>query len=275
MKSNKFIGILAAFAVIAGVSLAGSASAQSAPNMGANGWGGPQRQGFMQGGMMRGSQGRGVFGTVSSVSGNTLTVNVAARKGFGTSTAVTAAATYTVDASSATVYKNNATSSISSIVSGDSVMIQGTISGTSITAKVIRDGKMPMMGNGQGFQKGNRGTSTEAMISGDGNPVVAGTVSAISGNTITLKNNSNTQYTIDVTNANIKKGDATSTVSSISVGDNILVQGTVNGSSVTATLVIDQSAKPADNHANNAPRGGIVGGFFGKIGGFFMHLFGF
>jgi hypothetical protein len=272
MKSNKFIGMLAVFAIIAGVSLAGSASAQSSSGMEGNGWGGPQRQGSIQGGMMRGGQGRGILGTVSSVSGNTITVNVAARKGFGTSTQATAvaAATYTIDASGATVYKNNATSSVSNIVSGDTVMVQGTVSGTNVTAKVIRDGKMPM----ENFQKGNRATSTEQMISGDGNPVVAGTVSAISGNTITLKNNSNTQYTVDASSADIKKGEATSSVSSISIGDNILVQGTVNGSSVTATMVIDQSAKPGNDNNGGRPEGGVKV-FFGKIGGFFMHLFGF
>ncbi len=269
MNNKKYLGTLAASVMIAGIGFAGMAFADtpaSAPYANHQGFRGAP--GSIQGGMR---MGQGVFGTVASVSGNTLTVNSPARKGFGTSTAAVAATTYTVDASSATVYKDNATSSVSSIASGDTVMIQGTVSGTNVVAKTIRDGKMPTMGNGaSGFQKGSRSTSTESMISGDGNPVVAGTVSAISGNTVTLKNNSNTEFTIDVTNATVTKGNSTSSVSGIAIGDNILVQGTVNGNSVTASLVIDQSAKPVASS-----KAGGIKGFLGNIGGFFMHLFGF
>ena len=80
----------------------------------------------------------------------------------------TTATTYTVDASSATVTKNGAASTVSAIAVGDTVMVQGTVSGTNVTAKTIRDG----VGQGQ------------PAIQGNGQPVVAGTVTAINGNSV-------------------------------------------------------------------------------------------
>jgi len=78
-----------------------------------------------------------VMGIVSAISGNTLTVS--GKQGFG-STATTT--TYTVDATNAKITKNNTTGTIASIAVGDTVMVQGTISGTNVTATIIRDGKM-------------------------------------------------------------------------------------------------------------------------------------
>jgi hypothetical protein len=109
--------------------------------------------GKMEGGMGGGfggrGMGRGVHGTVSAVSGNTLTVTA-------TNPQTKATSTYTVDASAATVLKGDgatkpAASTLSSVVIGDTVSIDGTVSGTSVTAKMIVDGPMPKMGawNGQ------------------------------------------------------------------------------------------------------------------------------
>ena len=75
----------------------------------------------------------GVGGTVTAVSGNTITVT--GRDGK----------TYTVDAGSATITKDE-TVSVSSIAVGDTIMAGGTVNGTSVTASVIHDGKMPVGG---------------------------------------------------------------------------------------------------------------------------------
>ena len=87
-------------------------------------------------GMMHGfgpggrGKGPGVHGTVSAINGNTLTIT----NTDGTS--------YTVDASAAEVSKMT-TLSVSDIKVGDTVGVEGTVSGTSVTAKHIMDGVPP------------------------------------------------------------------------------------------------------------------------------------
>jgi hypothetical protein len=212
----------------------------------------------------------GVFGTVSAVSGNSITVS--GKQGFG---ANATAATFTVDATNAKVTKNNTASSVSAIAVGDTIMAQGTLTGTNLVATMIRDGMM-MPGT-----KNPNGTNPTAMsqtspITGNGQPVVAGTVSSVSGSSLIITNKSNVSYTIDASNAKIVKGQNTVTISSVAAGDMIFVQGAVNGNSIVATSVIDQ--KPASATAtagvtaNAQPQSK---GFFGSIGAFFSHLFGF
>lgn len=75
-------------------------------------------------------RGRGVMGTVSAVSGNTLTVTGKDGK------------TYTIDATSAQVNKI-VSLSVSDIKVGDTIGVQGQVSGTSVTAKHIMDGIPP------------------------------------------------------------------------------------------------------------------------------------
>ena len=200
--------------------------------------------------------GRGVAGAVASVSGTTFTVTSKAGPNGGTAT------TYTVDASKATVTKNNTTSSVSNIVVGDTVMVQGTVSGTSVTATNIRDGV------------------NQPVIQGNGQPVVAGSITAINGSTITITNKSNVTYTIDATSAKFVVGGVTSpTISNVVVGDNIVVQGTVNGNSVTASSVIDQKANSNGKSTNPGndqnSSGNFLGGVVKGIGNFFKHMFGF
>jgi hypothetical protein len=92
--------------------------------------------GMMMGGFggFRGRGGqRGQGGTVSAINGNTITLT--GKNGT----------TYTIDASSATVKKVSA-SSVADIAVGDTLMVNGTTSGTTITAKNIIDG---MLGSGK------------------------------------------------------------------------------------------------------------------------------
>jgi hypothetical protein len=191
---------------------------QVAQLRGSNGGGGGFRGmgNFNPGGPNISDNRNGVFGTVSAINGTSLTVTSNANSNGGMAT------TYTVDASNATVTKSGQSSSVANIAVGDNVMIQGTISGTNVTATAIRDG----VGAGQG-------------------PAVIGTVTAISGDSLTVQstatgqNSTQTTYTVDATNATVTKAGASSTVSAIAVGDTIAVQGTVSGTNVTATAIRD------------------------------------
>ena len=213
------------------------------------------RDGMMGRGMC---QTPGVSGTVASASGNTLTVT--SKKDPKGS----AGTTYTVDATNATVTKNGANSSVSNVAIGDTIMVQGTISGTNVTATTIRDGAPKQ--------------DVAPVIQGNGQPVIGGNITAVNGSILTVANKSNVTYTVDATNATIEKGNAVSSITAVAVGDNVIVQGTVNGTSVTASSVIDSGANTAPANSTNAASNihqGDMGGFFGGIVSFFHKLFGF
>ncbi len=218
-------------------------------------------------GNLRGMMRPVVVGTVTAVSSNTVTVS--GRQGFSTTTPVT---TFSVDATNAKVMKNNANSSVSSIAVNDTVVIMGTISGTNVVATTIRDGvmmntKMP---------SANRGEKENPTVQGNGQPIVAGAVGAVSGSTITIMNKSNVTYSVDASGAKILEGNKTMTLSDVKVGDMVLVQGAVNGNSVTASTVFDQT-KPASVNASASAGAATQNhfGFLGGIGQFFGHMFGF
>jgi hypothetical protein len=214
--------------------------------------------GFGNGGM--GGRAPGIFGIVSAINGANLTVT---SKGFGQNTTQT---TYTVDATNAAVTKNGSTSSLGNVSVGDTVSVQGTVSGTNVTATTIRDG---VIGR-KGMRGGQNNVPKTPIIQGNGQPVVGGTVASINGTSLTITNASNVTYTVDTSGATIKKDNATSTVSNISVGDRVIVQGTVNGTSITASSIIDQGVAPSNTNST-----GNNGGFFGAIRGFFHKMFGF
>jgi riboflavin synthase alpha subunit len=201
----------------------------------------------------RGPGAPGVFGSVTAISGSTLTVTAKTRPN---STAT--ATVYTIDASNAKITKNNVSAAISDIAVGDTVMVQGTVSGTNVMATAIRDGV------GRGIMQEQK----SPIIQGNGQPIIAGSITAINGTSLTVTNASNIIYTVDATNAKIVKMNTASTLSSVAVGDNVVVQGAVNGTSVVAYSVIDSSV-PANNTAKPHM------GFFGAIGNFFSRLFGF
>ncbi len=272
MNSKKYLSIIAILGTV--TSLAVALPALAALN-GEGNQPNPSFQGQMRSGGKASPFGKGqirpgVFGTVASVSGNTLTVTSTGRPGFRASTTPTTAVTttYTVDATNAVVTKNNATSSVSAIAVGDIVIVQGTITGSNVVATKINDGVA--MGRKTPGQVNPNGDQNPAGIVGNGEPVVAGTISTISGSIITITNKSNTTYTIDATNAKISNGNTSSSISNLVVGDSVLVQGTVNGNSITATTVLDQTNPNTSSTNDQKPKG-----FFGGIGQFFMHLFGF
>ena len=229
----------------------------------------------------------GVIGSVTAVSGNMITVQ---SKWPAPHAASQTPTTYTVDASNATVTKNGASSTVSAISTGDMVIARGTVSGTNVAATAIIDGMMPnsrpgMRGPGAfhpwSASSSNEGSSTmrrAPIIQGNGQPVVGGTVTAVSGTTMTITNKSNVTYTVDASSATVVKGNATSSVSNVTTGDQLVIQGTVNGASITASSIIDEgaAAQPGSGDGNGTKTPpGLVSKIFGGIGGFFRHLFGF
>ncbi len=165
-------------------------------------------------------RGAGVSGTVASVSGTTITLTGSDGK------------TYTVDASKAALEKMQ-TITTADVKVGDTLNVHGTVDGTSVSAEHIMSGKIPMGGFGGGPGKGH----------GRG-PGVVGTVSALSGNTLTVLGKDGTSYTVDATSAKVSKSvsgakPTDATVSAIAVGDTVGIQGTVTGTSVVANHIMD------------------------------------
>lgn len=262
---------------------------------GTEGWG---RMGERPG--MMGQHAPGVFGKVIAVSGTTITVQsvMPMRPNQTGTTGAPAPTTYTVDASNATITKDGSASSIGAVAVGDSVMVDGTVNGTSVTATQIHDGQPPrggMMGDKRGWggasttpgmMRGQNPQGPMAQLAGNGQPVIGGTVSAVSGTTLTITNNNGkSTYSIDASAATVVKAGATSTLAAIQVGDAVLAQGAINGTNVTASSVMDQgqrsagasgtTAEQGTQDGNATPRMGSMMNFFGGIGGFFKHLFGF
>jgi hypothetical protein len=210
---------------------------------------------------------RGMIGTVTSVNGTTFTMTVKERSKKDEAEIST---TYTVDASKATFVKRGTGASISTIVVGDMVMVMGPVTGTTIAAIRIMD-EFPKAG-----EKKEMETRKDPVFVGDGQPVVAGTVTAVSENTITITNKSNVTFTIDASTAKVDKAGVASTVANVAVGDMIIAQGTVNGSAVTASTIVDQGQMPTPKAAAlreampEKPRGifNRIGNFFGKMLGF-------
>ena len=225
-----------------------------------------QKMGWMNRGRTAGPKIPVVVGTVSAINGNVITIS--GKQGFGATTATT----FTVDATNAKITKAKATVSISSVAIGDMVLVQGTITGTNVVATAIHDGMMPASGQST---RGPQDTLPSPIV-GNGQPIVAGAVTALSGSTISITNKSNVSYVINATNAKIIQGQNTViALSNITIGDSLIVQGVINGNSVTASSIIDQ---PRSVESNQAPKNDSTGthvGFIGGIGAFFGKLFGF
>ncbi len=291
--------VVGAFLIVTGIASAATlgvdVSAQA--NVGANAHF-PGSNGGARPPMMGG----GIFGTVSAINGTTLTITSKGFAGFGRPSSTTGSApttapaptTYTVNASNATVTKGGASSTLSSVAVGDTVVVRGTVNGTSITATAIMDGVVPDGANPGGpmmrggFGRGPNGSSTgmwsassTALFQGNGEPVVGGTVTAINGSTVTITNKSNVTYTIDGSAAVVVKGNVSSSLSAVAVNDNVLVQGNVSGTSVTASTILDQGAATSAGTSSAGPGNSttahlnVVAKMFGGIGAFFQHLFGF
>ena len=156
-----------------------------------------------------------VNGTIASINGTTLSVTGSNKT------------TYTVDASQAKLSEGMTTSlTLSSVQVGDKISANGTLTGTNLVAKMIRDNSF------------------------EGRNIFSGSVSAINGSSITLTGHNKTTVTIDASQATITKPQrptsATATptttaltLTDIKTGDRLTAFGALNGTTVSATQISD------------------------------------
>lgn len=163
-----------------------------------------------------------VGGTITAINGSTITIASGLNLG---------GATYTIDASSAVVMKSGTTSTVSAFAVGDRIFAEGTINGTNVTATKIFDG---MGGKGFGMQGKGRGGMRQGVM---------GTVTSVNGTTVTLTGKDGKTYTVDAGTATVQKM-TTESLSNVMVGDTIGVHGTVSGTSVKATNIMDDVQLP-------------------------------
>ncbi len=235
-----------------------------------------------RGGIMNNSF-RGIVGTVTGLTGSTITVE---------SKRATTTITFSVDATNAKFVKDKATTTLASILVGDTVAVSGQVTGTTVSATLVIDGKFPMMLEKREEKKNDRQENRGQGIMGRG---IAGTVTAVSGNSLTVtalhaSTTTGIVYTVDATNAKIFKNKATTTITSILVGDTVQVEGTMTGTTVVAKAIRDgvlpqtwdksrHDGKDSMMHGTSTPSHGEgrsrVSAAFESMGQFFRHMFGF
>lgn len=132
----------------------------------------------------------------------------------------------------------------------------------------------------------------DEQINNSGEPIVAGKVLTINNNVLAITNEGKIAYNINFSRAIIVKGNVGTSAADIAVGDYLLVQGTVNGAAVAASLIIDQSivGGTASSTGSQTISSQTIGtqtieiqpepeiatnDVWGSIGGFFLNLFSF
>lgn len=190
------------------------------------------------------SNNNGLFATVTAKTSSTMTVK-----------ANSDGAIYTVNTADTSVRKQGEKDAdINDIAVGDSVFIRGEVSDKTIDAKSIISVNIP------------KNAVAKKNLSG-----VAGVVTNVNGNTITIKTKADVVYTIDADDARIRsKDDSDAEVSDVKVGDTVLAQGTIDNKSVDASVII---AIDEDSIKDKEIKAEAKAGFFHKIGLFFKGLF--
>jgi heat shock protein HslJ len=109
--------------------------------------------------------------------------------------------------------------------------------------------------------------------------LMTGVVTAINGTTLSVKNNRDGMtYAVVATNAKVYQGLKLIALADIKIGDTLLIDGTLSGTTVTAVRVLDTREMPAPgNNGNNNPaihpNNGNHYGFFQRFGLFFRNWF--
>ena len=155
-------------------------------------------------------------GTVSGINGTTITLASSNNK------------TYTVDVSKAKIMHGT----LANILVGDKLDVFGQVNGTTVVARLVRDRSF------------------------EGRLFFSGAVTAVNGSTLTIKNKNNVTYTIDASRATVTKGvgaGKTVALSTVIVGDQVTVTGTLSGSTVNATSIRDLGKVQV--HARKTGRG--------------------
>jgi hypothetical protein len=89
-------------------------------------------------------------------------------------------------------------------------------------------------------------------------PAVVGTVTNISGSTITLTAKNGTVYTVDAASAKITKNNSPIQIANIAIGDTLAIIGNTNGTNISATNIIDGILKPTGEFKANRFSGQIT-----------------
>ncbi len=79
-------------------------------------------------------------------------------------------------------------------------------------------------------------------------PGIMGTVSSINGDSITLVGKNGTTYMVLAKDAKVMKVGTTAQIGAISKGDNLLILGTANGSTITAKKIFDGAVQKMNRH---------------------------
>ncbi len=207
-------------------------------------------------GITRGVRGRGVTGTVSAKSANGQSFTVTLRTGVKETVLVTSSTTFRKIASStptAGAVPSANTGSYASLALGDSVVVLGSASGTTVhaTSVVIVPKGVSPIGRGAGAFPG--------FVGGSGGSI--GSVTSIDSATKSFvitsrRTGATTTVTATATTTFSAPGSsAAPSFSSLVVGDRVIVAGTTSSSgSETATSVVI------------LPAGGFGGGFGGPSG---------
>jgi hypothetical protein len=210
-KSLILVPTIAGLMIVGGAvaGYTGLAAAQDSTNSGT------AQTGIM--GMLRGGdRAPHVGGTISAINGTVITVTGNERH----------PGTFTVETSGARFTKAGASASLASFAVGDYVRAEGIVNGTNVSATTVTDA--PAMGKGGHGMGGRHGKG----------PGVMGTVSAVNGSTITVTGMDGQSYTVDAASAKVQRM-VEGSLSDIAVGDRIGAHGTVSGTTVTATNIMD------------------------------------
>jgi len=218
--------------------------------------------------------GKGITGTVTAVTASSITVD-----GKHASTT----GVFTVDVTGAKFFKNSATTTLSSILVGDTVFVEGRVSGSSATAVAVYDGKLPLaLQKAQIMREEKKDDWREKREDRIADHVrgsaILGIVTNINGNILIVDgkmgtSTATTTYTVDATNSKIFKDKATTTISAILTGDRVLVEGSISGTNVTANYIFEGKL-PLNGKAINAfLEEPVRGKFIEKINNFFKKFF--
>ena len=166
------------------------------------------------------------MGSITAVNGSVFSLQSKAWR-------TTATTTYTVNTTNSTVFmKDGSLDSLNDLAAGQSALVTGTLDTTTniITATGVN-------------------VFTSSMHTFPRTPMtrVTGTVQSVSGTSLTVLNNKNVAYTVDITNAKInswnKKGAA---LADIQVGDRVMIAGpqvAAGVTNITATTIFDLAKK--------------------------------
>ncbi len=204
---------------------------------------------------------RGVAGEITAINGSTITVSSMGRRPKGqandsSSGSAPAKTTYTVTTTSKTTFSKVTDGTVSDLAKGDTVVVDGTNSNGTIAAKRIHQtNKLP--------DQSNNGAS--APRKGAGGDHTLGTITAVSGSTVTISTTAGDTVKVTTTSDTKVSVIEKTSISDLAKGDMIRVQGTVSGTTVAATAVNEGPAggPGARRHGGNCDGPGM-GGHDGK-----------